>query len=233
MKKDNFVNFTDSYDFFHLFCVRKSILDALKKNMSSFRGTHMDLGCGTMPYKELILSNKRVIKYIGMDLHKDGIHKDHYMADIYWDGITMPLPDNSIDSMHATEVFEHCSNVSVVFKEIHRVLKPGGSLFFTVPFLFQLHEVPNDFYRYTPFVLEKLFKETGFNNIKLEARGGWNASMAQMISLWIFGQYQSHKVRLALFIILRPFVRLLLRNDKKPQFASGPMITGVSGLVTK
>lgn len=96
----------------------------------------------------------------------------------------MPFEDNSFDSMMATEVLEHCPDPLLIVQEMKRVLKPGGVLFFTVPFLWNLHEVPHDHYRYTPFALERIFRNCGMQ-LELHAHGGWNTSMAQMIGMWI------------------------------------------------
>jgi hypothetical protein len=52
------------------------------------------------------------------------------------------------------------------------MLKPGSLLFFTVSFLWPLHDVPRDAYRYTPFALERHLRNSGFAQIKLKALGG-------------------------------------------------------------
>ena len=99
----------------------------------------------------------------------------------------MPFENNQFDSAFGTEVLEHCPYPKAILKEVNRVLKPGGIFFFTVPFIWPLHEVPHDEFRYTPFSLKRLLEESGFEKIELEATGGWHASLAQMLGLWIKG----------------------------------------------
>jgi len=90
-----------------------------------------------------------------------------------------------IEDSIATEVFEHCPDPEIVMKEIWRVLKLGGILFFTVPFLWNLHETPYDEYRYTPFALKRHLTQSGFTEIEIKAMGGWDAALAQMLGLWV------------------------------------------------
>ena len=118
--------------------------------------------------------------------------------------------------------------------EINRILKPGGKLFFTVPFLWNLHDVPFDEYRFTPFSLKRLLEKAGLGNIKINALGGWNASLAQMLGLWIkrspIPDEQRNKFAEQFF----SFYKFLIKNDVKPQeFTEGTMFTGLSGLATK
>ena len=101
----------------------------------------------------MLSAPSRVEKYIGLDL-KDNIYQK---PDVEWDGRTIPLADNSIDCALAMEVLEHCPEPEVVLREALRVLKPGSSLFLTVPFVWPLHDVPHDEYRYTPFALSDTF----------------------------------------------------------------------------
>jgi len=38
----------------------------------------------------------------------------------------IPWPDHTFDFVFATSVFEHVSDQGLAYREIHRVLKPGG-----------------------------------------------------------------------------------------------------------
>lgn len=218
---------------------RKSIFKSLKKTIPNFSGTLLDVGAGYMPYKSLLLEPPSLVeKYIGLDF-QDNLYTK---PDLIWDGKHIPLADSCIDCAIATEVFEHCPEPEIVIKEILRVLKPGGILFFTVPFLWPLHTVPYDEYRYTPFSLERHLRNAGFDNIQLQALGGWDASLAQMIGLWgrrRFGYSINHKplgllISVIISVIVLPIVWILYRFDKPPEeFREFSMITGISGTVRK
>jgi ubiquinone/menaquinone biosynthesis C-methylase UbiE len=93
-----------------------------------------------MPYKELILSNKKTTKYVGLDIDS-GLNYNEVKPDVLWNGVTMPFENNVFDVVMSTEVLEHILNPDNYLLEVKRVLKPGGFFFFTVPFLMSLHEV--------------------------------------------------------------------------------------------
>ncbi|HAC62862.1 MAG TPA: class I SAM-dependent methyltransferase [Cyanothece sp. UBA12306] len=218
-----------------IFWTRTTILSALKETLPYFSETLLDVGCGYMPYKSLILKSPSSVKnYIGLDL-EDNIYQK---PDLVWDGKTIPLEDCSVDCAMATEVFEHCPEPEIVMKEIWRVLKPGGIIFFSVPFLWNLHAVPYDEYRYTPFSLKRHLSKSGFKSIKIQALGGWDAALAQMLGLWVRRRFQfsgkQSLLRSILSRLLFPIIWLLIKLDQLPeQFNEGLMITGLSGTAIK
>jgi|SRR5437867_1670270 len=213
------------------YSVRQAILNALRAQLTNSRGTVLDIGCGYMPYKPIVMAPpSRAERYIGIDL-KDNTYQK---PDLEWDGLTIPLDSNSVDFALATEVFEHCPAPGIVMSEALRVLKPGGLLFFTVPFLWPLHDVPRDEYRYTPFALERHLRDAGFGNIEIKALGGWDASLAQMIGLWVRRRPMSPRKRAILSWLAFPIVRYLTKLDEPPrQFTESSMCTGFSGTATK
>jgi SAM-dependent methyltransferase len=215
--------------------IRNSIYEALKKTLPHFKGSLLDVGCGKMPYKDFILSNSDVKSYLGLDIESEIIYDFEIEPDLFWDGKKIPLESNSFDCVICTEVLEHCPEPEIILKEIGRVLKPNGILFFTVPFLWNLHETPFDEYRYTPFALERHLKNSNFEKIFIAATGGWHASMAQMLGLWVRRSPMPQNKRKILSNILKPIIKYLIKigSREKIKFTEGQMITGLYGTAKK
>jgi len=77
----------------------------------------------------------------------------------------IPKSDNYFDSILCIAVLEHVQNPEDVILEFYRVLKPGGYVIASVPFLQPEHQYPTDFKRYTQDGLSRLFSHNGFDII--------------------------------------------------------------------
>lgn len=230
---DNFTQIKFTYKNLDNYFIRSSIFSAINENLTNFSGKLLDVGCGKMPYKKYILENSKTYKYVGLDI-ETSLDYQGEKPDFTWNGEKMPFGDSVFDAVFATEVFEHVPILENTLSEIYRVMKKGSKLFFTVPYLWTLHEVPNDECRYTPFALERYFKNTGFSEIEIKALGGWNASLAQMLGLWVRRKPMSNKFRVILSFLLKPIIQILIKRDAKPcYFGEGTMITGLYGIIKK
>lgn len=231
MERNKFINLTLSSSNSDNYVVRKAIQKAIEDSTPKFTGNLLDIGCGRMPYKKLIQDKSNIDSYTGVDFQQADYGGER--PDYTWDGIKLPFEDNQFGSIIATEVLEHCPNPKILLSESMRVLKPGGYFFFTVPFLWPLHEVPHDEFRYTPFAINRLLKEVGFNNLEIRATGGWHASMAQFLGLWAIRGVGGRKGK-ALSKILLPIIKYLSTKDKIPKnFKESQMILGLSGGASK
>ncbi len=207
------------------------LLNSVKRVVDRFSGTLLDIGCGHMPYRSLILEQStKVTGYKGMDLYETGSPYDP--PDVIWDGSTIPLPDNSVDSALMTEVLEHCPNALRVLQESFRVLKPGGFLFVTVPFIWPMHDVPYDEFRYTAYSLRRFYQQVGFENIVIEGTGGRHAVLATTLGLWARRRpltSRVHVVTKKLFsILLVPIIRLLTSLDERPtELGESTLVVGL------
>jgi len=76
----------------------------------------------------------------------------------------IPLSSASVDLVLSTEMLEHCPEPARVAGEVHRVLRPGGILVLTTPFVYVVHGWPQDYYRFTASGLENLFR--GFSKVE-------------------------------------------------------------------
>ncbi len=74
----------------------------------------------------------------------------------------VPLPDSSQDHIFLFNILEHLTSPNAALREAHRLLKDGGTLLGTVPFLVNVHPDPHDFTRFTNEALAALFTRNGF-----------------------------------------------------------------------
>jgi 3-oxoacyl-[acyl-carrier protein] reductase len=84
----------------------------------------------------------------------------------------LKFENNKFDTVLATQVLEHVYDHHAMIKESYRVLRPGGQMILTVPFTWELHEEPYDFFRLTKHGLKELFEEAGFEIVYIKANGG-------------------------------------------------------------
>lgn len=217
-----------------IYYVRTSIFNSIKKFCERAGGKLLDIGCGKMPYKEYILSHSAVSAYTGLDIEGALSYDGNIKPDYTWDGVTMPFENEQFDCAFGTEVLEHCPYPEIILEETFRVLKPDGIFFFTVPFLWPLHEVPHDEYRYTPWSIERHLRNAGFASVEIKALGGWHAALAQMMGLWLRRSGISQRKQRCLSTIFKPVMRYLIRKDDPPlPFNESSMITGLYGFAKK
>lgn len=60
-------------------------------------------------------------------------------------------------------VFEHVIDPFQISDALYKIIKPGGFLFNSTPFLFPYHPSPRDYYRYSPAALKYIHEKSGFN----------------------------------------------------------------------
>lgn len=137
---------------------RKAIYTSIRSYASNIKGKTLDIGCGTKPYEKLFNCDI----YIGLDTNNSGHKHEFSSIDIVYDGVHIPFESNYFDSIVCFEVLEAIFEPKNFLMEVSRVLKPGGRALFTVPFIWDEHDQPYDFARYSSFGLKFLFEEQGF-----------------------------------------------------------------------
>lgn len=183
------------------FIIRRSLFKCVKSYSNEIKGKMIDIGCGSKPYEKLF----DVEKYIGLDIEVSGHDHTNELVDCYYDGKTIPYKDNSFDSAFSSEVFEHIFNLEEILNEIQRVLKPKGKLLITVPFVWEEHEIPHDFARYTSFGIISLLEKHGFKILESKKNTSNIETIFQLLATYINSIFCHNKFPL-LNIILRPFV---------------------------
>lgn len=192
---------------------RRGLFQAMTDLGKDLSGTLLDIGCGTKPYEPYL----SVRQYIGVEIDTER-SRTTSKADMFYDGKRIPFPDNEFDSALANEVFEHVFNPSEFLNEVNRVLKTDGMLLMTVPFVWDEHEQPFDYARYTSFGLKHILELHGFSVVK-HTKSVANARVIfQLINEYIYKKTYVHNT------IMRQLLNTLLIS---PFTILGVIISGI------
>lgn len=169
-------------DYIHLYFLMKDIKDAIDNYA---KGKLLDLGCGNKPYKEWY--GHKTTSSIGCD----AIQSTENVVDNICLASELPYENNTFDSILSTQVLEHVFEQQQMINESFRVLKPGGHIILTVPFVWELHEEPYDFFRITKHGLKQMFENSGYEITYIKANGGKWAAMFQMFINTVYSTFKN------------------------------------------
>jgi SAM-dependent methyltransferase len=130
-------------------------------------------------------------------------------TDIVADACRLPVATGAVDAVICAEVLEHIAELDKVVREIARVLRPGGLLLATVPFLFPVHADPHDYGRYTAEFWRWKLADCGMEESEIVQQGGYYATMGAFFAAWFAHRARrydnaSRLVRAITFRILNP-----------------------------
>ncbi len=182
----------------------------LTESCADLTGVVLDIGCADARPRRYLPEDAT---YIGIDHYSTATDWYGTRPDLFADALALPLKDNSIDHALLLDVMEHLPHPDRCLDELHRTLRPDGSLTIQVPFLYPIHDAPLDFHRWTRHGLAIAANKHGFRIDSEKAIGhpietatlNFNIAMSKTVLNWIAG-----KNPLALTAIVLPFVILTL-----------------------
>jgi SAM-dependent methyltransferase len=145
------------------------------------RGRVIDIGCGAKPYAKLLAPY--VTEHVGLD-HELTPH-DRSSIDLIGTAYEIPAETDYFDSAICTAVLEHLEEPELALRECHRVIRPGGYVIYSVPFIWHLHEEPRDFFRYSKYGLQYLFEKSGFHIVEMRALSGFWVTFLQLFVYYL------------------------------------------------
>ena len=168
-------------DYIHLYFLMRDIKYAIDKYAKK---DFLDLGCGNKPYKDWyqLLTNSST--------GCDAVQSCENVVDTICLASSLPYANESFDTVFSTQVLEHVFEQQQMINEAYRVLKSNGTVILTVPFTWELHEEPYDFFRVTKHGLKEMFEKAGFEIEYIKANGGKWAAMFQMMINMIYSTFK-------------------------------------------
>jgi SAM-dependent methyltransferase len=159
---------------------RRNLFKAFQHYSPKLSGDLLDIGCGSMPYKKLFTHCN---SYIGLEIETE---KSNEFADYTYDGKTFPFENESYDSAICSEVLEHVFEPNIFLKEINRVMKKNGLIILTLPFIWDEHEQPYDYARYTSFGLKYILEKENFEVLEQKKICNNLSIISQLINCYFY-----------------------------------------------
>lgn len=183
------------------YIARKGLYNNLSSLGHKITGKTLDVGCGTKPYEKLFNHST----YVGLEFDT-GIDSEKKVADYYYNGKIFPFKESEFDSVVTNQVLEHVFNPDEFLGEINRVLKTDGKLLLTVPFVWDEHEQPYDYARYSSFGLKSLLNKNGFEIIESRKSVNDFRVIAQLFNAYVYKITRKNFMlkNLSLILIIAP-----------------------------
>ena len=164
----------------------------LKKELPKLQGSILDIGSANRRYDYLLTQNPTAIDI------KENKDKEVIFGDVN----NLEFSDNLFDSIICLEVFEYLTNPQQAISEIYRVLKPGGTLMLSCPFMYKTHQ---DYLRYTADFWEKILL-ANFSQKEIKPIGNFYTIILDIIR----GKIAKLKFKLVKYTLYLPYLFLVL-----------------------
>jgi SAM-dependent methyltransferase len=151
----------------------------LEQELPQLSGQVVNVGSGGSPVPKQLLNPARVTKYTTYDVKYYGDTKNQ--ADVLGSVTKMPTDWTGVwDVALCIEVLECVDDPFTAARELHRMLKPGGTLICTTPYNYRFfgegtglpakQNPVKDYWRFTRDGLELLFR--AFSKVQVQGFGG-------------------------------------------------------------
>ena len=147
------------------------------------KGTLIDLGCGKAPLYEFY---KDYVECVTCVDWQHSVHENPFTDQTCDLNGRLPFDDSSYDTILLSDVLEHIAEPENLWLEMTRILKSGGVLILNVPFLYKIHEMPFDYFRYTEFSLRRFAERSQLNIVLLKGMGGLPEVITDLVAKLLY-----------------------------------------------
>lgn len=202
------------------------------------KGDVLETGCGNAEVKTALLKKypKRITSYLATDysswddifevqtrkMKKLGLisqtlygkGKVREKIDMVADALKLPFEGKSFDTYCSFEVLEHINYPSQFFTEASRVLRKGGKLLVSVPFLYREHSEGTgyDYHRFTVSALKQYCEDNGLKVDRIFTYSFFGTAHAALVNQYVIRKIAEGNILLKLILFLLSPLIFLFNN---------------------
>lgn len=188
---------------------RRMIDEDLNKHSRSIKGTVVDVGGRKLKHKGFFrIPAEKIKEIITVNIEKN------IGADIIASAEKIPLAADSAETVIMTEVLEHLQNPKEAIKEAARLLKPGGHIIISAPFLYPIHADPDDYQRLTASWFRQTLAENNLEIMEIKEQGFLFTVILDSLKK-IISEIKFTPVRWMVALLFLPIAEIFLFWEKK------------------
>lgn len=189
---------------------RRMLEELISEKSREISGRVLEIGLGEYPHSDYF------DEYITLDIMKSK------RPDILADANVLPFRKSVFNGVVCIAVLEHVKRPRWVFEEIKRVLAPSGKVLIWVPFIQPMHDLPNDYFRFTREGIIDVLGDK--SHVEIVPCGGFFSTIAYLC--WGVVEYFRRKKSLLMFLPIPFYLFSLLfvgldRYDKEKRISIG------------
>lgn len=134
----------------------------------------------------------------------------------------LKIPTKKYNNVMLFNVLEHLPEYKLAFSEIYRILKKDGKFIGSVPFIYQIHGAPKDYFRFSKQFFEINLKKNGFKKINIKPLGfGPFVASYSLLHAYIKFIPILNQLSLLVAFILDSMIQIFVKTKLKEIFPIG------------
>jgi SAM-dependent methyltransferase len=164
-----------------IFELRRTTIAPWCRGIEGSELTVLDVDGRIQPYRSLF--EGRLKRYVAVDLLMEGL------VDVIGNCQELPFRSDSFDVVLSTDTLQYVADPASAVREMHRVLRPGGTLILSTREQYPEHH--DEYWRFLPNALRHL--ASGFSSVHVAREGNSAAGLLIALNVLLHRDIRSYK----------------------------------------